>query len=141
VTSQTGAQRETYANKKTGMVRPAGHALRYLWEKGPLFFKLGLLCGDGPDQDAEYCFGYDVRNRIADLLAGCRRHTGDPEHLDDVHEGVGQPGDDREPASVPREISNRPLLVPRGLFQSDGQLRHNVDERNHGKEPPGAVGC
>merc|ERR1712182_34317 len=34
------------------------------------------------------------------LLAGSRCHTGDPEHLDDVHEGIGQPGDDREPTSV-----------------------------------------
>merc|ERR1719264_1243094 len=91
-----------------------------------LFLKLGLLGRDGPNQDSEYSFGYDVCDRVSDLLASCCRHTGDPEHLDDVHEGIGQPGDDRQPASVPRQGSDRRSLLLRGLTQSILQLGHNI---------------
>merc|ERR1719161_1589357 len=101
-----------------------------------LLFNLSLLGGNRPNQNPEDRFGYDVRNRIPDLLTGCRRHTGDPEHLDDVHEGIGQPRDDRQPASVSRKRCDRWRLLPTRLTQSDGQLRYNIDKRNHGKEPP-----
>merc|ERR550532_195505 len=68
--------------------------------------KLGLFGGDGPNQDSEYSFGYDICDRVANLFASCCRHSGDPDHLDDVHTGIGQPGDDREPASVPGQGSD-----------------------------------
>merc|ERR1712026_196033 len=68
--------------------------------------KLGLLGGDGPNQDSEDSFGYDICNRVADLLASCCRHSGDPDHLDDVHTGVGQPGDNCQPASIPGQGSD-----------------------------------
>merc|ERR1712224_529307 len=97
----------------TGTLSSAHRAvLRSIFHQAPLLFQLGLLGGDGPDQDSEYSLSYDVRNRIADLLASRRRHARDPEHLDDVHEGIGQPGDDREPASVPSEGSDGRLLEP-----------------------------
>jgi hypothetical protein len=40
-----------------------------IFQQAPLIFKLGLLGGNGPDQNSEHSFGYDVRNRIPDLLA------------------------------------------------------------------------
>merc|ERR1719388_220083 len=116
--------------------RPHHSRRCYFVQQRPLLFNLALLGGNRPNQDPEDRFGYDVRNRIPDLLAGCRRHTGDTEHLDDVHEGIGQPGDDREPASVPREGRDRWCLLLRGFTQPNGQLRHNIEERNHGEEPP-----
>merc|ERR1712018_328387 len=70
------------------------------------FFKLGLLGSDGPNQDSKDSFGYDIRDRVSDLLPSCCRHTGDPEHLDDVHEGIGQPRDNGQPSSVPCEGSD-----------------------------------
>merc|ERR1712118_73942 len=79
----------------------------HLRQQSFLRLNLALLGGDGPDQDVEDCFCYDVRNRVSDLLAGRRRNAGDSEHLDDVHEGIGQPGDDRKPASVSRERRDR----------------------------------
>merc|ERR1719161_3135995 len=108
----------------------------YFVQQRPLLFNLALLGGNRPNQDPEDCFGYDVSDRIADLLTGCRRHAGDPDHLDDVHEGIGQPRDDREPASVPRERRDRWCLLLRGFAQPNRQLRHNVEKWNHGKEPP-----
>merc|ERR1719191_1589835 len=116
--------------------RPHHSRRCYFVQQRPLLFNLALLGGNRPNQDPEDCFGYDVSDRIADLLAGCRRHTGDPDHLDDVHEGIGQPRDDREPASVARERRDRWCLLLRGFTQPDRQLRHNVEKRNHGKEPP-----
>merc|ERR1719161_865353 len=116
--------------------RPHHSRRCYFVQQRPLLFNLALLGGNRPNQDPEDRFGYDVRNRIPDLLAGSRCHTGDPEHLDDVHEGIGQPGDDREPTSVSRERRDRGCLLLRGFTQPDRQLRHNVEKRNHGKEPP-----
>merc|ERR1719428_774579 len=116
--------------------RPHHSRRCYFVQQRPLLFNLALLGGNRPNQDPEDRFGYDVRNRIPDLLAGSRCHTGDPEHLDDVHEGIGQPGDDREPTSVSRERRDRWCLLLRGFTQPDRQLRHNVEKRNHGKEPP-----
>merc|ERR1712118_513522 len=157
VTSQTGVVRKPHAKRKTYKLRlqstskmdgltawaitlsstPPHHSRRcYFVQQRPLLFNLALLGGNRPNQDPEDCFGYDVSDRIADLLAGCRRHAGDPDHLDDVHEGIGQPRDDREPASVPRERPHRWNHVASCFFQSDSQLRHNIEERNHGKEPP-----
>merc|ERR1719414_1360090 len=120
--------REHAATKRT--------TLGSIFEESPLFFKLRLLGSDGPDQDPEDGFSNHVRNRVPDLLTSCRRHTGDPEHLDDVHEGIGQPGDDRKPASIARQGSDRRLLNSSCLTQSDSQLLHNVGERNHGEGPP-----
>merc|ERR1712088_951558 len=101
---------------------------------------LALLRGDGPDQDTEDRFGDDVRNRVSDLLASCRRDARDSHHLDDVHEGISQPGNDRKPASVPRERCDRFTMCGGQLIssctQTDGELLHNVQEWNHGKEPP-----
>merc|ERR1719161_1662993 len=116
--------------------RPHHSRRCYFVQQRPLLFNLALLGGNRPNQDPEDRFGYDVSNRIPDLLAGCRRHTGDPKHLDDVHEGIGQPGDNREPTSVSRERCDRGCLLLRGFTQPDRQLRHNVEKRNHGKEPP-----
>jgi len=115
--------------------------LRCILEQAPVFFNLRLLGRDSPDQDAEHGLRDDVRARIPDLLASRRRHAGDPEHLDDVHEGVGQPGDDREPASVPGEISNRPLLVV--PCHDSVHLRCGGAGRRieRGRGVPGAVGC
>merc|ERR1719161_1866135 len=116
--------------------RPHRSRRCYFVQQRPLLFNLALLWGNRPNQDPEDGLGHDVRDRVPDLLAGCRRYTGDPDHLDDVHEGVGQPGDDREPASVSRERRDRWCLLLRGFTQPDSKLRHNVEERNHGKEPP-----
>merc|ERR1719236_407497 len=116
--------------------RPHHSRRCYFVQQRPLLFNLALLGGNRPNQDPEDRFGYDVRNRIPDLLAGCRRHTGDTEHLDNVHDGIGQPGDDREPTSVSRERRDRWCLLLRRLTQPDRQLRNNIEKRNHGKEPP-----
>merc|ERR1719384_2776193 len=101
---------------------------------------LALLRGNGPDQDTEDRLGDDVRNRVSDLLAGCRRDAGDSHHLDDVHKGIGQPGNDRKPASVSRESCDRlPMCggqLLRSCTQPNGELLHDIQEWNHGKHPP-----
>merc|ERR1719405_361823 len=116
------------------------HRSRPLTPAVLLRLNLALLRSDGPDQDAENCFCYDVRNRVSDLLAGRRRDAGDSEHLDDVHEGIRQPGDDRKPAGVSRERRDRSPMcggqLLRSFTQPNGELRHNIQEWNHGKEPP-----
>merc|ERR1719492_501905 len=99
-----------------------------------------LLSGDGPDQDTEDRLGDDVRNRVPDLLASCCRNARDSHHLDDVHKGIGQPGNDRKPASVSRERCDRfPTCggqLLRSCTQPNSELLHDIQEWNHGKQPP-----
>merc|ERR1712209_267004 len=51
-----------------------------------LVLKLRLLGSDGPNQDSKYCFGYDVCDRISDLLPRCCRH-----HVEEWNHGKGPP--------------------------------------------------
>merc|ERR1712018_1115324 len=69
-------------------------------------------------------------------FSGCCGHPRDSEHLDDVHEGIGQPRDDGQPTSVRRQGSNRWGMLLGSCTQAHGQLCNDVEEWKHGKEPP-----
>merc|ERR1719433_951025 len=129
-----------YADRRAVDCMPSSPSTLLFSAAHALSLDPALLSGNGPDQHTEDRLGDHVRNRVPDLLASCRRDAGDSHHLDDVHKGIGQPGNDRKPASVSCERCDRlPMCggqLLRSCTQPDGELLHNIQEWNHGKEPP-----
>merc|ERR1712146_856209 len=109
-------------------------------KQGAALLQLRLRVRDLVDQEAHATLRDDVRGAVAaldqhhGLCWGARSMEAD--QGDDVHHGVGEPADNRDPAGLPDHGLDAGVgLLRGGLLQSEEQLLDDEGEEDEGSEP------